>query len=94
MSLSQRVPPIPASERETVIVVTTHSVEAYTTNPVAWRALKRRAKALGGTVEVTHFPAGATGPAAKREIGGVVRLPAEAFSLARFGLRAKLPKAA
>jgi hypothetical protein len=87
---TNRVSPIPRTDQETVIVATAHEVSVYTTNPATWQALKRRAKALGGTVEITHLQ---RGNSHGKELGGSVTLPAASWSTARFGLRSRPPKA-
>ena len=79
---------LPRTEQETVIVWTPDEVTAYTTNPSHWLSLKRRAKTLGGTIDLVHT----LGPRA-REVGGQVTLTPECWSSARFGLRASLGKA-
>jgi len=88
---AMHVPRIPRAEQETVIQADSGGVIAYTTDPAVWRALKRRAKALGGSIETTHLE---EGNPHNREVGGQVRLPAFAWSTARFGLRSRPPKVA
>ena len=85
---SRRVKRMPADEQETIIVASIHGVSVSTTNPTAWRAVRRRMTKLGGEVEWVDI-AGAR----DLEIGGSIRFPADAFSLARFGLRASPRKA-
>jgi len=72
-------------EAETVLVADTQGVVVYTTNPSHWRALKRRAAKLGGKIEDVQT-------IGRREVAGTVLLPPDAFSLARFGLRASPKK--
>lgn len=76
---------ISRDEAETVIVADTQGVVVYTTNPSHWRALRRRVTKLGGRVEDV-FTIG------RREVAGTAIFPPEAFSLARFGLRASPPR--
>lgn len=74
---------IPRDDQETVIVATPRDVIVSTSNPAAWRALKRRLPKLGGRVlwaDVNRKDA---------EVGGCITFPPTAFTLARFGLRAK-----
>lgn len=73
-------------EQETILVCSNTFVEVSTTIPHHWRALKRRAAKLGGTIEWVDVFIPKKGP--KLEIGGSIRFPLESFSLARFGLRA------
>jgi hypothetical protein len=73
---------VPRGDQETVVAASSEEVVVYTTNPSHWRALKRRAKALGGEITQTYR-------AGSREVGGEVRLPPDSFTPTRFGLRAK-----